>query len=230
MIELNNITKTYELSKDNKIKALDNITLKIKKGEFVSIVGKSGSGKTTLLNIISCLDKPDSGTYYLNDINVSIKTDKELSSIRNKKIGFIFQNFNLLSKLNSYENIEIPLIYKRLSKAKRKELILNSAKQLEIEERLNHKPNELSGGQQQRVAIARALVTDPDIIIADEPTGALDESTGKQIIDILKNLNKKGKTVIIVTHDLEIANVAKRKILIKDGKIESDTGLEVTKK
>lgn len=230
MIELKNISKTYELSKDNKIKALDNISLKIEKGEFVSIIGKSGSGKTTLLNIISCLDKPDIGEYYLDNINVSIKIDKELSLIRNKKIGFIFQNFNLLSKLNSYENIEIPLIYQRISKAKRKELILNSAKQLEIEERLNHKPNELSGGQQQRVAIARALVTNPDIIIADEPTGALDENTGKQIISILKDLNQKGKTVIIVTHDLDIANVANRKILIKDGKIESDTGLEVAKK
>ncbi len=161
MIELKNITKTYELSKENKIKALDNISLKIEKGEFVSIIGKSGSGKTTLLNIISCLDKPNNGEYYLDNINISIKTDKELSLIRNEKIGFIFQNFNLLSKLNSYENIEIPLIYQRIPKFKRKELILNSAKQLEIEGRLNHKPNELSGGQQQRVAIARALVTNP---------------------------------------------------------------------
>lgn len=223
MIELKNISKSYKMSEENEVKAIDNISLKIEKGEFVSIIGKSGSGKTTLLNIISCLDKPDKGIYYLNGLNINLKNDNEMSVLRNKKIGFIFQNFNLLSRLNAYENIEIPLIYKKVPKLKRKQLIEKYAKQLEIETRLKHKPNELSGGQQQRIAIARALVTEPDIIIADEPTGALDEKTGKQIICILKKLNEQGKTVIIVTHDIDIANMTNRKILIKDGKIANDT-------
>lgn len=223
MIELKNISKSYKMSEENEVKAIDNISLKIENGEFVSIIGKSGSGKTTLLNIISCLDKPDKGIYYLNGLNINLKNDNEMSVLRNKKIGFIFQNFNLLSRLNAYENIEIPLIYKKVPKLKRKQLIEKYAKQLEIETRLKHKPNELSGGQQQRIAIARALVTEPDIIIADEPTGALDEKTGKQIICILKKLNEQGKTVIIVTHDIDIANMTNRKILIKDGKIANDT-------
>lgn len=180
-------------------------------------------GKSTLLNIISCLDKKIKGSYFLDNYEIQKKKPKELAKIRNKYFGFIFQNFNLLQKLTAYENIEIPLIYKRVPRRKRKELIEKYAKRVGILERLKHKPNELSGGQQQRVAIARALVTDPKIIMADEPTGALDEATGIQIMEILKELNKDGKTVLLVTHDMDLANQAKRKIVISDGKIISDT-------
>ena len=222
MIELKNIVKEYKLSKTNKVLALNNISLKIEQGEFVSIVGKSGSGKSTLLNVISCLDTDITGEYTLNGVNVRKKKRNALATIRNKNFGFIFQNFNLLQKLTSYENIEIPLIYKKISRKERKKLIEEYAKKLDIADRLKHKPNELSGGQQQRVAIARALVTNPNVVIADEPTGALDEKTGKQIMEILKELNNEGKTVILVTHDLDLANQSKRKIVISDGRIISD--------
>ncbi len=222
MIELKNIVKEYKLTKTNKVLALNSISLKIEAGEFVAIVGKSGSGKSTLLNVISCLDTDISGEYVLNGINVRKKRKNALATIRNKNFGFIFQNFNLLQKLTAYENIEIPLIYKKVPRKTRKKLIEEYARKLDIYDRLKHKPNELSGGQQQRVAIARALVTNPNIIIADEPTGAVDEKTGVQIMDILKNLNNEGKTVIIVTHDMELANQTKRKIVISDGKIVSD--------
>ena len=210
MIELKNITKKYVLSKENSVIALNNISLKIEDGEFVAIIGKSGSGKTTLLNIIACLDKEVSGEYLLDDIMINKKKPKELAKIRNKYFGFIFQNFNLLQKLTAYENIEVPLIYKKVVRRKRKALIEEYSEKVGIKERLLHKPNELSGGQQQRIAIARALVTNPQIIIADEPTGALDQVTGNQIMKILKDLNNEGKTVIVVTHDIDIANQAKR--------------------
>lgn len=223
MIKLKDIKKEYVLSKDNSVLALNNISLEIEEGEFVAIVGKSGSGKSTLLNIISCLDKEIIGSYTLDGIEIRKKKNKELASIRNKYFGFIFQNFNLLQKLTAYENIEIPLIYKRVPRKERKALIETYAEKVGIKERLNHKPNELSGGQQQRVAIARALVTNPKIIMADEPTGALDEATGIQIMETLKELNKDGKTVLLVTHDMDLANQAKRKIVISDGKILSDT-------
>lgn len=180
-------------------------------------------GKSTLLNIISCLDQKIKGSYVLDGNEIQRKKSKELAKIRNKYFGFIFQNFNLLQKLTAYENIEIPLIYKRIPRKKRKQLIEKYAKQVGIEERLKHKPNELSGGQQQRVAIARALVTDPKIIMADEPTGALDEATGIQIMEILKELNAQGKTILLVTHDMDLANQAKRKIVLSDGKIISDS-------
>lgn len=223
MIKLDNIVKEYVLSKDNSVLALDKVSLEIDEGEFVAIVGKSGSGKSTLLNIMSCLDKEIKGSYVLDGININKKSSKELAKIRNKYFGFIFQNFNLLTKLNAYENIEIPLIYKRVPRRNRKKLIEEYAKKVGIEDRLKHKPNELSGGQQQRVAIARALVTDPKIIMADEPTGALDEATGIQIMELLEELNNEGKTVLLITHDMDLANRAKRKIVISDGKIISDT-------
>ncbi|MBR1539725.1 MAG: ABC transporter ATP-binding protein [Clostridia bacterium] len=223
MIKLKDIRKEYVLSKDNIVTALNDINLEIEEGEFVAIVGKSGSGKSTLLNIISCLDKEIKGSYILDDYKIQRKKPKELAKIRNQYFGFIFQNFNLLQKLTAYENIEIPLIYKRVPRKKRKELIEKYAEKVGILERLKHKPNELSGGQQQRVAIARALVTDPKIIMADEPTGALDEATGIQIMQILKELNNEGKTVLLVTHDMDLANQAKRKIVISDGKIISDS-------
>ena len=223
MIKLENIVKEYVLSKDNSVLALNGVSLEIEEGEFVAIVGKSGSGKSTLLNIMSCLDKEIKGNYILDGININKKSPKELAKIRNKYFGFIFQNFNLLSKLNAYENIEIPLIYKRVPRKNRKKLIEEYAEKVNILDRLKHKPNELSGGQQQRVAIARALVTDPKIIMADEPTGALDEATGIQIMELLEELNKEGKTVLLITHDMDLANRAKRKIVISDGKIISDT-------
>lgn len=222
MIDLKNVNKEYYLTEDNKVKALNNINLTINKGEFVSIIGKSGSGKSTLLNIISCMDSNFTGDYILLDEKMNNKKKRELASIRNRNFGFIFQNFNLLNKLSAYENIEIPLIYKKVSKSNRKKIINKVASEVGISERLYHKPKELSGGEQQRVAIARALVTDPEIILADEPTGALDVKTGKQILSILKDLNQKGKTVIIVTHDLELAKEAKRIVTLSDGKIISD--------
>ena len=222
MIVLKDVSKDYYLTEENSVRALSNINLTINKGEFVSIIGKSGSGKSTLLNIISCMDSNFVGEYFLLDEKMNNKKKKELATIRNKNFGFIFQNFNLLTKLTAYENIEIPLIYKRVPRKKRKEIITSLAKDLEIEDRLYHKPKELSGGEQQRVAIARALVTNPEIILADEPTGALDVKTGKQILTILSDLNKKGKTVIIVTHDLDLSRQARRVVTLSDGKIISD--------
>ena len=222
MIKLEHINKDYELTKDNKVSALKDVSLEINKGEFVAIIGKSGSGKSTLLNLISCMDSRYKGNYFLYDELMNNKSKKQLASIRNSKFGFIFQNFNLLSKMTGFENIEVPLIYKKVPKKKRKEIIEKIAKDLEIDDRLDHTPKELSGGEQQRVAIARALVTDPDVILADEPTGALDVKTGEQILKILEDLNNKGKTVIIVTHDLDLAKRCKRVISISDGKILSD--------
>lgn len=222
MIDLRDVSKDYYLTEENSVKALSDINLKINKGEFVSIIGKSGSGKSTLLNVISCMDSNFVGEYYLLDEKMNNKKKKELAIIRNKNFGFIFQNFNLLTKLTAYENIEIPLIYKRVPRNKRKQIIFDVAKDLEIEDRLYHKPKELSGGEQQRVAIARALVTNPEIILADEPTGALDVKTGKQILSILTELNKKGKTVVIVTHDLDLSRQARRVVTLSDGKIISD--------
>ena len=222
MIDLRNVSKDYYLTEENYVRALSNINLKINRGEFVAIIGKSGSGKSTLLNVISCMDSNFVGEYYLLDEKMNNKKKKELAAIRNKNFGFIFQNFNLLTKLTAYENIEIPLIYKKVSRSKRKEIIFNVARDLGIEDRLYHKPIELSGGEQQRVAIARALVTNPEIILADEPTGALDVKTGKQILSILNELNKKGKTVIIVTHDLDLSRQTRRVIALSDGQIISD--------
>lgn len=222
MIDLKYVDKSYRLSKENSVRALKGIELHIEKGEFVSIIGKSGSGKSTLLNIISCMDSNYSGEYRLLGENMRDKNKRELAEMRNKNFGFIFQNFNLLSKLTAYENIEIPLIYKKIPKRQRKKIIRKVAQSLKIENRLNHNPRELSGGEQQRVAIARALVTEPNIILADEPTGALDVKTGEQIIEILTELNRKGKTVIIVTHDLELSEKTKRIVTLSDGQIVSD--------
>lgn len=222
MINLKDVNKNYILSEHNIVKALKNINLTIEKGEFISIIGKSGSGKSTLLNVISCMDNKYTGNYTLDNEPMNNKKLNELAIIRNKNFGFIFQNFNLLPKLTAYENIEIPLIYKNVSKKNRKKIIEEVTKSLEINDRLKHKPKELSGGEQQRVAIARALVTNPNIILADEPTGSLDEKTGKQILNILKDLNKQGKTVIIVTHDLELSKMTNRTITLSDGCIISD--------
>ena len=222
MINLKNVNKTYFLTLENRVNALKDVNLKIDDGEFVAIIGKSGSGKSTLLNLISCMDSRFTGDYNLDKISMNNKSRKELATIRNKTFGFVFQNFNLLSKYTAYENIELPLIYKRVPRRERKAMIEKVANELEIFDRLKHRPKELSGGEQQRVAIARALVTNPSVILADEPTGALDVKTGEQIMKILDKLNKDGKTIILVTHDLDLSKKARRVITLSDGKIVSD--------
>lgn len=218
LIETQNVYKTYKLGTDV-INALSGININIKKGEFVSIVGKSGSGKSTLMHLIGLLDTPTSGKILLNDNDVSSLNQNELAYLRNKSIGFVFQSFNLLQRTSSIDNVILPLKY---SKTPKSEWNHRANKMLDIvglSERKNNKPNELSGGQKQRVAIARALINEPDLILADEPTGNLDSKTGAEIIDLFKKLNKSGKTIVIVTHDEELADVATRKIIIRDGKV-----------
>ena len=221
MIRLENISKEYKVDKQ-KIRVLNNINLEIKDNEFIAIMGASGSGKTTLLNIIGCMDKASYGTYYLDDRLVSSLNDNELSDIRTKKITFVFQNFALMDKYTAYENIELPLVAKKVKKKERKQKILEVAKQLGIENQLNKLPTQMSGGQQQRIAIARSLVSGANIILADEPIGALDNKNGIELMKILKELNELGKTIVLVTHDVEIAKNAKKIIYIKDGRIENE--------
>ena len=221
LIQLKNIYKIYK-NEDSELIANNDITLYIKKGELVSIVGTSGSGKSTLMNIIGCLSTPTSGTYILDNMEVQKLNENELSSIRNKEIGFIFKKYNLINKLNVKENIELSLIYKKVKKIYRDSIIDEMLEKLGIFDKKDKYPNQLSGGECQRVAIARALATDPNIILADEPTGALDSTNGKQLLNIITNLNKKEKTVIIITHDMSIASLCNRIIQMKDGKIISD--------
>lgn len=226
IIEIRDLTKIYKMGSE-KLYALNNISLKIKDGEFVAIVGPSGSGKSTLMNILGCLDTPTSGSYILDGNEVESLNDNELAEIRNKKIGFIFQRYNLLTKLNIYENVEVPLLYMGLDNKEREKRIKEALNQVGLSNRMHHKPSELSGGQQQRVAIARALATNPSVIMADEPTGALDSKTGKEILALLKTLNKNGSTIILITHDLSIAKEAQRRIQIKDGEMTSDDGGDI---
>lgn len=221
VISMSNINKIYPMG-SSEFKALDNINLTINKGEYVAIVGPSGAGKSTLMNIIGCLDTATSGEYILDGLNTRC-SDSKLAEIRNKKIGFIFQNYNLLPKLSVVENVELPLLYLGMSNNEIKKKALEALKKVGLETHLKHKPTELSGGQKQRVAIARALVTEPQIILADEPTGALDSKTGKEVLEMLENLNKEGNTIIIITHDKEIAAEATRMITVRDGIITSDT-------
>lgn len=221
LIEIQDICKIYNPG-ENEVRALDGVTLQIKHGEYVAIIGQSGSGKSTLMNMLGCLDVPSSGAYILNGCDVSHMTDDELSDIRNKEIGFIFQGFNLIAALTALENVELPLIYRGVSKKERERLAKAALEKVGLGHRMDHKPSEMSGGQQQRVAIARAIAQAPPIILADEPTGNLDSSSSKEIIEILKELHKDGRTVILITHDNEIAEQAKRVIKIKDGKIERD--------
>jgi len=204
------------------VEALKGVNLNIKENEFVSIMGPSGSGKSTLMNILGCLDIPSSGDYIFDAVNVATLDDDELSEIRNRKIGFIFQTFNLLPKLNALQNVELPLVYAGKDKAERKKLAYEALAKMGLEERAHHKPNELSGGQRQRVAIARALVTKPGIILADEPTGNLDSKTGVEIMSIFRELHQEGNTIILITHEPEIAEYADRGIVIKDGLIVQD--------
>ncbi|MCI8291945.1 MAG: ABC transporter ATP-binding protein [Hespellia sp.] len=222
LIEIHNIYKIYNPG-ENEVHALDGVSLTITKGELVAIVGHSGSGKSTLMNMLGCLDVPTSGHYYLNGRDVSSLSDNELSDIRNRQIGFIFQGFNLVANLNSRGNVELPLIYRGIGKQKRRRIAESALAKVGLKTRMLHKPAELSGGQQQRVAVARAIAARPPIILADEPTGNLDSRSTREIMDILKELHHSGRTVIIITHDDDIAKEANRVIRILDGRIESDT-------
>ncbi len=221
MIELKGIKKHYKMGQ-TVVSALNGIDISIEKGEFTAIIGPSGSGKSTLMNIIGCLDVASEGEYILNDILVRNYKDNQLATIRNKEIGFVFQQFNLLPHLSALENVELPLIYSKYSASKRKEIATKMLSLVGLADRIKHRPTELSGGQQQRVSIARALSNNPSIILADEPTGALDTVSGAEIMKILKQLNESGKTVIVITHELDVANHANRIITIRDGKIDSD--------
>lgn len=219
MIRLENVIKIYGEDYEKKI-ALNNICLEIKDGEFVAVTGPSGSGKSTLLNIIGCMDIPTKGRYYLDDTDITLKTKSRIEDIRKEKIGFVFQHFALMDYYTAYENIELPLIIKNIKRSERKGLVNEQLKLLGIEEVKDHIPSKMSGGQRQRVAIARALVSGCNILLADEPTGALDQATGREVMELLKEINKRGTTVIIVTHDINIANQTERIIEICDGKIK----------
>lgn len=221
LIHLENMKKIYNPG-ENEVRALDGIDLDIEKGDLVAIVGHSGSGKSTLMNMLGCLDTPTSGKYVLDGQDVASMTDNQLADVRNKEIGFIFQGFNLISNLDAVGNVELPLVYRGVSKNERKQLAMEALKSVGLEDRMKHKPNEMSGGQQQRVAVARAVAAKPPIILADEPTGNLDTKSTQEIMEILKELHRSGRTVIIITHDEEIASQAHRVIRILDGRIEED--------
>lgn len=207
---------------ENEVRALDHVDLDIEKGEFVAIIGHSGSGKSTLMNMLGCLDVPTSGSYYLNGKDVSAMKDNQLSEIRNQQIGFIFQGFNLIANLTALENVELPLIYRGIGRSQRHKLAKEALIRVGLEKRMEHKPSEMSGGQQQRVAIARAIAAEPPVILADEPTGNLDSVSTREIMEILKSLHEAGRSVILITHDNEIADQAKRVVRILDGKIVED--------
>lgn len=221
LIHIENMKKIYNPG-ENEVRALDGIDLDIEKGDLVAIVGHSGSGKSTLMNMLGCLDTPTSGKYVLDGQDVASMTDNQLADVRNKEIGFIFQGFNLISNLDAVGNVELPLVYRGVSKNERKQLAMEALKSVGLEDRMKHKPNEMSGGQQQRVAVARAVAAKPPIILADEPTGNLDTKSTQEIMEILKELHRSGRTVIIITHDEEIASQAHRVIRIQDGRIEED--------
>ncbi len=227
LIELRNIFKIYGEGLESEVRALDGVTLTVEKGEFVAIVGQSGSGKSTMMNVLGCLDIPTRGDYLLEGTDVRELTDKELSRIRNKEIGFIFQQYNLIQTLTVLENVELPLIYQGIRADDRYDMALAALDRVGLAKRIKHKPTEMSGGQQQRVAIARAIATKPPIIMADEPTGALDSRTGHEVLEFLQQLNREGTTVILITHDNGIAATARRCVRLQDGKIVEDREQEV---
>lgn len=218
VITMKNLSKIYKMG-ENIVKALDNINLTVDEGEFVSIVGPSGSGKSTLMNIIGCLDVMTEGEYYLNGNDTRKLNENKLAELRSSEIGFIFQSFNLLQKLTALENVELPMIYKGIPAKERYNRAVELLTMVGLEKRIHHRPTELSGGQQQRVAIARALANNPHLILADEPTGNLDSQSGKEVMKIIKELNERGNTIILITHDINVANQAKRTVKIMDGKI-----------
>jgi putative ABC transport system ATP-binding protein len=225
VIRTYDIWKTYVMG-DQEIHAVSGVDIEIKRGEYVAIMGPSGSGKSTLMNLIGCLDTPTKGQYYINGNLVSEMTDDELARIRNKEIGFVFQTFNLLPRATSLHNVELPLIYAGINAEKRQEMAQTAMRQVDLERRMHHKPNELSGGQRQRVAIARALVNNPSILLADEPTGALDTATGNEIMALFERLHQQGNTIALVTHEHDIAMHAHRIISIRDGKVERDEKIQ----
>jgi len=218
MIEFTDVVKHYHMGSQI-VTALDGVSLKVREGEFVAIVGPSGSGKSTMMNIIGCLDVADGGEYKLDGRAVKQVTERDLARIRNENIGFIFQGFNLLGKLNAFENVELPLVYQKLRASERKKRVHSALERVSLLDRLHHKPSELSGGQQQRVAIARALACHPSIILADEPTGNLDQKTGRDILSLFEELHGSGNTIVLITHDTNIASHAERQIHLEDGKI-----------
>ncbi len=221
LIEITHITKRYEMG-DNIVMALQDVSLAIREGEYLSIMGPSGSGKSTFMNILGCLDTPSTGEYKFRGVDVSRLDDDALSAMRNREIGFVFQNFNLLPKLDAVQNVELPLAYAGVPIAERHERAVRALERVKLAERMHHKPSELSGGQRQRVAIARALVTNPGILLADEPTGALDSKTGVEIMRLFDELHQEGNTIILITHEQEIADYAIRNVYIKDGSIHYD--------
>lgn len=225
VINIKNVKKTYIMG-TVEVNALVDVSVQIQKNEYVAIMGPSGSGKSTLMNVLGCLDTPTSGLYEFNGVNVGEMNDNELAKIRNKEIGFVFQTFNLLARSNALHNVELPLIYSGMKKTERKMLAEEALKHVRLEDRMHHKPNELSGGQRQRVAIARALVTKPSIILADEPTGNLDSKTGVEIMGLFNDLHAQGNTIILVTHEEDIARHAHRIIRVRDGLVESDHMVE----
>lgn len=222
LIDVKDLYKIYNEGKESEVRALDGVTLSIGRGEFVAIIGASGSGKSTLMNILGCLDIPTYGDYILNGTHINDRSDRQLAHIRNKEIGFIFQGYNLIPALTAYENVELPLIYQGVSIFQREERVMEALKKVGMDSRRRHKPAEMSGGQQQRVAIARAIATHPPIIMADEPTGALDSRTGREVLGFLKKLNREGDTVVLITHDNSIAVQAQRIIRLEDGKVVYD--------
>jgi len=225
VVEMKNVAK-YFGEGSSKVKALDGVDLTINEGEFVAIVGPSGSGKSTMMNLIGCLDRPTSGKVKIAGEDLSKLNDKKLTSLRNLAIGFVFQSFFLLPKTDALDNVATPLFYRGISSKEARKKAMQMLAKLGLADRHSHQSTELSGGQQQRVAIARALVTEPSLILADEPTGALDSNTGKQVMDLFQELNKEGKTIVLITHDLDVASKAKRRITLKDGKIISDDGVK----